>query len=56
MTMGDDDPRGVANLDHRGMIGSFNEGGYFTKYKISMPHDLREDVFFYVFPLYDNGR
>ena len=30
MTMGDDDPRGVANLDPRGMIGRIYVGYYLT--------------------------
>ena len=59
-SMGDDDPRGVANLDPRSMIGRIYVGYHqlllHIKYKSSGPHGLREEDFFYIFLLYDYGR
>ena len=53
-SIGDDDPRGVANLDPRSMIGRIYVGYHLlllhTKYKSSGPHGLREEVFLY-FPI-----
>ena len=47
MTMGDDGPMGVANLDPRGMIGSIYVGYYSTllhiKYTSFMPCGFGED-------------
>ena len=50
MTMGDDDPRGVANLDPRGMIGRIYVEYHLTllhtkmaKYTSFRPCDFRED-------------
>ena len=49
MTMGDDDPQGVANLDPRGMIDSIYVGYHLTlihtKYTSFMPCGFREDDF-----------
>ena len=45
--MGDDDPRGVANLDHRGMIGRIYVGYHLTllhtKYTSFRPFGSGED-------------
>ena len=57
---GDDDPRGVANLDPRSMIGRIYVGYHLlllhTKYKSSGPHGLRKEDFFYIFLFCDYGR
>ena len=57
---GDDDSRGVANLDPRGMIGRIYEEYHLTllhtKYTSFRPHGLREEYLFYIFLLYDYGR
>ena len=49
MTLGDDDPRGVANLDPRGMIGriyvEYHLTLLHTKYKSFRPCGLREEDF-----------
>ena len=49
MTMGDDDPRGVANLDPRGMIGRIyvenNLTLLHTKYTRFRPCGFREEDF-----------
>ena len=54
MTTGDDDPRGVANLDHRGMIGriyvEYHLTLLHTKYTSFMPCGYRE-VDFKCFPI-----
>ena len=48
--MGANDPRGVASLDPRGLIGRFYVGDYLTlqhtKYRSSRPHGIREEEFF----------
>ena len=48
--MGDDDPRGLANLDPRGIIGRIYVGYHLlllhTKYKSSWPHGFMEEDFF----------
>ena len=48
MTMGDDDPRGVANLDPRGMIGriyvEYHLTLLHTKHTRFMPFGIREDL------------
>ena len=48
-------PQGVANLDHRGMIGRMNEGYHLTllhnKYIGFRPCGFREEDFFIFFPL-----
>ena len=54
-SMGDDDPRGLANLDcPRGMIGRIYVGYHYlllhTKYQSSLPHGFREEDFFLRFP------
>ena len=45
--MGDNEPRDVANLDPRGMVGRISEGDHLTllntKYLSSGPYSLRED-------------
>ena len=45
----------MANLDPRVKIGRNYKGAYSAllhiKYKSSGPHDLREEDFFYVFPI-----
>ena len=47
MTMGDDDPRGVANLDSRGMIGriyiEYHLTLLHTEYTRFRPSGLREE-------------
>ena len=52
--MGANDPRGVASLDPRGLIGSIYVVDHYillhTKYISSGPHGFRED-FFKFFPL-----
>ena len=49
MTMGDDDPRGVANLDSRGMIGriyvEYHLTLLHTKYTSFRPYGFREEDF-----------
>ena len=54
MTMGDDDPRGVANLDARGMIGRIYVGYHLTllhtNYTSFRPCGFGEEVFKY-FPI-----
>ena len=49
MTMGDDDPRGVANLDPRGMIGriyiEYHLTLLHTKYTSFRPCGFREEDF-----------
>ena len=49
MTMGDDDPRGVANLDPRGMIGriyvEYHLTLLHTKYSSFGPCGFREEDF-----------
>ena len=49
MTMGDDEPRGVANLDPRGMIGRIHVEYHLTllntKYTSLMSCDFREEDF-----------
>ena len=49
MTMGDDDPRGVANLDPRGMIGRIYVENHLTllhtKYTSFRPCGFREEDF-----------
>ena len=49
MTMGDDDPRGVSNLDPRGMIGriyvEYHLTLLHTKYKSFRPCGFREEDF-----------
>ena len=49
MTMGDDDPRGVANLDPRGMIGriyvEYHLTLLHTEYTSFRPCGFREEVF-----------
>ena len=48
-------PRGVANLDPRGMIGSICEGYHqtllHTKYIDFRPCGFREEDFFHIFPI-----
>ena len=55
MTMGDDDLRGVANLDPRGMIGRINVEYHLTllhtKYTSFRPFGFREEDFYFVFPI-----
>ena len=57
---GDDDPRGVANIDPMSMIGRIYVRYHYlllhTKYKSSGPHDLREEYILYIFLLYDYGK
>ena len=49
------DPRDVANLDTRGMIGRINEGYHKTflrtKYIFFRPCGFREKDFFHIFPI-----
>ena len=49
-------PRGVANLDPRGMIGRIYEGYHLTllhtKYIGFRPCGFREEDFFHIFPFY----
>ena len=49
------DPRGVANLDPRGMIDRIYEGYHLTllhtKYIGSRPCGFREEDFFHIFPV-----
>ena len=56
MTMGDDDPRGVANLDPRGMIGriyvEYHLTLLHTKYTSFRPFGFREEDFFTFFSNY----
>ena len=55
MTMGNDDPRGVANLDPRGMIGriyvEYHLTLLHTKYTSFRPCGFREEDFLMFFPL-----
>ena len=55
MTMGDDDPRGVANLDPRGMIGriyvEYHLTLLHTKYTSFRPCGFREEHFKMFFPI-----
>ena len=55
MTMGDDDPRGEANLDPRGMIARIYVESHLTllhtKHKSSGPHGFREEDFLRLFLL-----
>ena len=48
-------PRGVANLDPRGMIGRIYEGYHLmllhTKYIGLRPCGFREEDFFHIFPI-----
>ena len=52
--MGANEPRGVANLDPRGMVGRIYVGDHLTllqtKYLSSKPYGFRED-FWIFFPL-----
>ena len=54
-TMGTNDPRGVASLGPRGLIGRIYVGDNYTllhtKYISSGPHGCREEDFFKFFPL-----
>ena len=54
MTIGDDDPRGVANLDPRGMIGriyvEYHLTLLHTKYTSFRPCGFREE-YFQMFPI-----
>ena len=47
--MGANEPRGMANLDPRGMVGRIYEGDHLTllntKYLSSRPHGFKEEVF-----------
>ena len=49
-SMGANKPRGVANLDPRGMVGRIYKGHHLTllniKYLSSGPHGFREEFFF----------
>ena len=51
------EPRSVANLDPRGMVGRIYVGDHLTllhahtKYQSSGPHSFREEDFFKFFPL-----
>ena len=49
-SMGANDPRGVANLEPRGIIGRIYKGDYqtllHTKYKSSGPHGFKQEGFF----------
>ena len=53
--MGANEPRGIANLDHRGMIGRFYVGYHLTLYILNMQAlgsvVLREEDFFMSFLL-----
>ena len=55
MTMGDDDPRGVANLDPRGMIGriyvEYHLTLLHTKYASFRPCGFRGEDVLNVFPI-----
>ena len=48
--MGDNDPRGVASLDPRGLMGRIYVGDHqtllYTKYISSGPHGFRQEDFF----------
>ena len=52
---GANDPRGVASLDPRALIGRIYEGDHYTllhtKYISCGPHGFREEDFFKVFPI-----
>ena len=54
-SMGANEPRGVANLDLRGMVGRIYVGGHFTllhtEYRSSGPHGSREENIFKFSPL-----
>ena len=61
MTMGDDDPRGVTNLDPRGIIGriyvEYHLTLLHTKYTSIRPCGFREEdfqMFFHYKPIADN--
>ena len=47
--MGANEPQGVANFNHRGMVGRIYEGDHLmqlnTKYPSSGPHGFREEDF-----------
>ena len=53
MSMRANEPRGVANLDPRGMVGRIYVGGHLTllhtKYLSSGPHGFGEEVVFFFF-------
>ena len=57
--MGANEPRGMANLDPRGMVGRIYEGDHLTllntKYLSSVPHGFREEdsflSFLFFFPI-----
>ena len=53
--MGANDPRGMASLDPRGLIGRIYVGDHLTllhiKYIRCGPHGFREEDFFKLFPL-----
>ena len=53
--MGANDPRGVASLDPRNLIGRIYIGDHkkllHTKYISSGLHGFREEVFFSIFPI-----
>ena len=55
-SMGDNDPRGVASLDPRGLIGRIYVGDHrtslHTKYISPGPHGVREEDFFLSFSYY----
>ena len=55
MSMRANEPRGVANLDPRGMVGRIYLGGHLTllhtKYLSSGPHGFGEEVVFLSFPI-----
>ena len=54
-SVGVNDPRGMANLDPRGMVGRIYVGDHYTllytKYMSCRTHGFREEDFFKVFPL-----
>ena len=56
--MGDDDPRGMANLDPRGMIGriyvEYHLTLLHTKYTSFRPCGFREECFSHYKPMADN--
>ena len=60
LSTGDDDPRGVVTLDPSSMIDriyvEYQLLLLHTKYKISGPHGLRDEDFFFIFLLYDYRR
>ena len=57
MSMKANDPRGVANLDPRGLIGRVYVVDHYTllhtNYISSGPHGFREEDFFKFLPLYE---